>query len=108
MAWERLGTEEKRRRVLSWLDSVDRRDVLTAIAIYQGLGRRLVRAVYGFRQHRNFAVEHNGALYPCRALLGIAHQLAHGVALTPRDCGPLEDCGDHVRRRFRHLGFTVI
>ena|SRR5437667_363669 len=107
MVWEGRPNPERRHRILRWLECVETQDILAAIHRYRELGVDGVRRVYHFHEARGYAIVHHRTRYPCRALLGIAHEIAHGVRLTPRDCGPLEDFGERVQRRFRELGFTV-
>ena len=64
---------------------VDRPHVLQALAEYDELGGEAFLDTYGFKPARTYLLVHDGKSYDSKAVLGVAHRYATGVAATSED-----------------------
>jgi hypothetical protein len=69
---------------LTW-DQVAKADVVHAIEEYDRLGPEQFYAVHGFGPTTTYDLRWNDRLYPPKAILGTAYELATGRRLAPAD-----------------------
>ncbi|MGY0236015.1 HNH endonuclease [Longispora urticae] len=80
-------------------------DVLEAISEFDRLGRAEFLASTGFGTAREYFIVHGGERYDSKAIVGYAHQVAHGVPLGPKDFSG----GDKtVAKLLRDLGWRQL
>ena len=82
---------------LAW-DQVTRADVLRAIEAYDQVGPQRFFAEHGFAPTTTYDLVWNERLYPPKAILGTAYELATGRRLASRDfeggkSGAVKDLG---------------
>ena len=75
--------------------SVDRSAVLGALAKFDEIGQARFLKEHGFRKARTYMISHGGKLYDAKAIVGVAHGIAH-----PDHA--------HLRRRDFHSGEAMI
>lgn len=64
------------------LSAVTPQDVRTAVRLCDELGEKEFLARYGFGRSTRYGLHVDGAVYPSKAILGVAHEFATGTALT--------------------------
>lgn len=84
---------------------IGRDAVLEAIGECDRAGREAFLSWHGYRGSTAYELEHDGARYPSKAIVGVAFGYEHG-------CEPLEPTefsggAEHSARALVHLGFTV-
>jgi len=89
--------------MVKW-DKVTREVVLRAIAEYDSLGEEKFFATHGFSRTLSYDLRWRGRLYPPKAILGTAYELATGHRLAP---GDFEGGKSGAVRVLGDLGFTV-
>ncbi|MFC8829565.1 hypothetical protein ACFT9I_29970 [Streptomyces sp. NPDC057137] len=67
------------------IDNVTRDHVLQTLAEYDGLGREVFLAKYGFKPARSYLIHHDGRRYDSKAVVGVAHRHVNGHALGSGD-----------------------
>ncbi len=87
------------------LVEVTRDAVLAAIKEYDDGGRRTFLHKYGFGEAREYELLHDGRRYDSKAIVGVAHRYATGVALRS---GEFTGGVQSVVRLLERLGFEVV
>ena len=85
-------------------DRVTRGDVVRAIEEYDRLGAKEFFGAHGFAPTTTYELVWEERLYPPKAILGTAYELATGERLTP---GDFEGGKTGAVRVLEKLGFTV-
>ena len=88
---------------IAW-DQVSREDVVRAIEEYDGLGPDQFFSKHGFAPTTTYDLVWNEGLYPPKAILGTAYELATGQRLAS---GDFEGGKTGAVRVLGNLGFTV-
>ena len=84
--------------------AVRQEHVLKAVAEYDALGRDAFLSKHGFGPHRGYILQVQGRGYDSKAILGVAHHLATGSALSSSSFNGGEGGAARV---LRNLGFDV-
>lgn len=90
-------------RRIDW-ERVTAADVLRALEEYDRLGARDFFARHGFAPTTTYELLHTGRLYPPKAILGTAYELATGERLAS---GDFEGGKTGAVKVLTRLGFTV-
>jgi 5-methylcytosine-specific restriction protein B len=89
------------------IGAIDRAAVLGAMAKFDELGRDRFLRDHGFAKARTYMVAHEGKLYDAKAIVGVAHGIAHPD--QPHRSGKDFHSGRaSVGQRLERLGFTMV
>jgi hypothetical protein len=89
--------------MVNW-DNVSREHVVSALGEYDRLGPERFFSEHGFGPTLSYDLHWEGRLYPPKAILGTAYELANGARLAP---GDFEGGKSGAVRILGKLGFDI-